>query len=345
MGDHLEVDPSVLIQAAQGITAITESLSGLGTGETASVGRGFSLLALSPMEAGKQEVQTSLEEFAERWSWGVRHLVQSANEIARVLDLAAGSYYTTEQVYSDALKTVWTNTVGNPHLSGDEISDRTSGETLADNPINQTLNYTPLTQAVSRTSDIDRLSDQRAVDTEFYAIVTDLVGTPVELVDPRTVDRVADATTDLWGNTTWHGATDTPLRFPGQYHDPETGLHYNLHRYYNPDTSPRTRSDSPPHPTRTPTPTTPPDGPTHSAWCRVRPKQSMGRTGSRCPQFSPEPWARRWILARDCSTQFLQTHRDWTRASRQYELWTLSRLLAGVIPMAMPYTRTLLGKP
>ncbi|MDJ0418304.1 hypothetical protein [Rhodococcus opacus] len=140
MGDHLEVDPSVLIQAAQGITAITESLSGLGTGETASVGRGFSLLALSPMEAGKQEVQTSLEEFAERWSWGVRHLVQSANEIARVLDLAAGSYYTTEQVYSDALKAVWTNTVGNPHLSGDEISDRTWGETLADNPINQTLN-------------------------------------------------------------------------------------------------------------------------------------------------------------------------------------------------------------
>ncbi|EID72481.1 MULTISPECIES: RHS repeat-associated core domain-containing protein [Rhodococcus] len=68
---------------------------------------------------------------------------------------------------------------------------------------------------------------QRAVDTEFYAIVTDLVGTPVELVDPRTADRVADATTDLWGNTTWHGATDTPLRFPGQYHDPETGLHYN----------------------------------------------------------------------------------------------------------------------
>jgi hypothetical protein len=140
MGDHLEVDPSVLIQAAQGITAITESLSGLGTGETASVGRGFSLLALSPLEAGKQEVQTSLEEFAERWSWGVRHLVQSANEIARVLDLAAGSYYTTEQVYSDALKTVWTNTVGNPRLSGEDISDRTWGETLADNPINQTLN-------------------------------------------------------------------------------------------------------------------------------------------------------------------------------------------------------------
>ncbi|MGY4779118.1 RHS repeat-associated core domain-containing protein [Rhodococcus opacus] len=138
--------------------------------------------------------------------------------------------------------------------------------------------YTPLTQAVSRTSDIDRLWDQRAVDTEFYAIVTDLVGTPIELVDPRTADRVADATTDLWGNTIWHGATDTPLRFPGQYHDPETGLHYNLHRYYNPDTARYLTQDPPPHPTRTPTLTTPPDGPTHSAWCRRR---VMGQTGKR----------------------------------------------------------------
>ncbi|WP_244461338.1 DUF6531 domain-containing protein [Rhodococcus sp. ZPP] len=97
--------------------------------------------------------------------------------------------------------------------------------------------YTPLTQAVTRTVDTDRLSDQRAVDNEFYAIITDLVGTPVELVDPHNADRVADATTNLWGNTTWHGAADTPLRFPGQYHDPETGLHYNLHRYYNPATA------------------------------------------------------------------------------------------------------------
>ncbi|WP_083214458.1 RHS repeat-associated core domain-containing protein [Burkholderia stabilis] len=26
-----------------------------------------------------------------------------------------------------------------------------------------------------------------------------------------------------------------PIRFPGQYHDEETGLHYNRHRYYDPD--------------------------------------------------------------------------------------------------------------
>ncbi len=28
---------------------------------------------------------------------------------------------------------------------------------------------------------------------------------------------------------------DNPLRFAGQYEDAETGLHYNWHRYYDPD--------------------------------------------------------------------------------------------------------------
>ncbi|MER6029894.1 RHS repeat-associated core domain-containing protein [Streptomyces sp. NPDC001851] len=28
---------------------------------------------------------------------------------------------------------------------------------------------------------------------------------------------------------------DCPLRFPGQHADPETGLHYNVHRYYDPE--------------------------------------------------------------------------------------------------------------
>jgi RHS repeat-associated protein len=41
----------------------------------------------------------------------------------------------------------------------------------------------------------------------------------------------------LWGGTLWRpGGAATPLRFPGQYHDPETGLHYNQQRYYDPVT-------------------------------------------------------------------------------------------------------------
>ena len=37
--------------------------------------------------------------------------------------------------------------------------------------------------------------------------------------------------------------TDNPLRFPGQYFDDETGLHYNWHRYYNPATGRYISSD------------------------------------------------------------------------------------------------------
>jgi RHS repeat-associated protein len=82
-----------------------------------------------------------------------------------------------------------------------------------------------------------RDAPQQWVDERFYAIVTDLVGTPTELVHPDgTLAWRAQAT--LWGASTVPpgDAPYTPLRFPGQYHDPETGLHYNFHRYYDPTT-------------------------------------------------------------------------------------------------------------
>ncbi|MFF2848242.1 RHS repeat domain-containing protein [Streptomyces sp. NPDC058001] len=79
-------------------------------------------------------------------------------------------------------------------------------------------------------------SDQDEVDRRFYAIVTDLVGTPTELVDDE--GRIAwRSRTTLWGTPLGGAAdrVDCPLRFPGQYHDPETGLHYNFRRYYDPE--------------------------------------------------------------------------------------------------------------
>ncbi|MEB3368020.1 RHS repeat-associated core domain-containing protein [Saccharopolyspora mangrovi] len=72
------------------------------------------------------------------------------------------------------------------------------------------------------------------VDTNFYAIVTDLVGTPQELIDPN--GHVAwHALNTVWGSDVRQaGTATTPLRFPGQYYDGETGLHYNFYRYYDP---------------------------------------------------------------------------------------------------------------
>jgi RHS repeat-associated protein len=68
----------------------------------------------------------------------------------------------------------------------------------------------------------------------------DHLGTPLELTDEN--GNIAwSATYKVWGQaqqeySPWarqHGLKN-PLRFQGQYHDVETGLHYNRYRYYDP---------------------------------------------------------------------------------------------------------------
>jgi RHS repeat-associated protein len=91
--------------------------------------------------------------------------------------------------------------------------------------------FTPLTQA-----ECWRQAPQDQLDEQFYAIVTDLIGAPSELVSPDGKLAGYQQHT-LWGATLWHpSGAGTPLRFPGQYADSETGLHYNHHRYYDPAT-------------------------------------------------------------------------------------------------------------
>ncbi|MGH3903728.1 MAG: DUF6531 domain-containing protein [Pseudonocardiaceae bacterium] len=92
--------------------------------------------------------------------------------------------------------------------------------------------FRPLTQ-IERTSLRD--APQEWVDQQFYAIITDLIGTPTELVN-HTGTLTWHPRITLWGAPAT-GDTDCPLRFPGQYHDSETGLHYNYHRYYDPTTA------------------------------------------------------------------------------------------------------------
>ncbi|MFJ3904327.1 putative T7SS-secreted protein [Streptomyces sp. NPDC090025] len=73
-------------------------------------------------------------------------------------------------------------------------------------------------------------------ESRFFAIVTDLIGTPTELV-AESGELAWRARTTLWGTTAWtrDATAYTPLRFPGQYFDPESGLHYNYFRYYDPE--------------------------------------------------------------------------------------------------------------
>lgn len=96
----------------------------------------------------------------------------------------------------------------------------------------------PLTQS-ERKSSIDSPGfSQGEVDSRFFSIVTDLVGTPTELVGENGT-LAWRARNTLWGTTAWaRGASAfTPLRFPGQYFDSESGLHYNCFRTYDPETA------------------------------------------------------------------------------------------------------------
>ncbi|MFE7166304.1 polymorphic toxin type 28 domain-containing protein [Streptomyces sp. NPDC057616] len=77
---------------------------------------------------------------------------------------------------------------------------------------------------------------QEEIDSRFFAIVTDLVGSPAELLDEDGAVAWRSRST-LWGKTSWttNSTAYTPLRFPGQYYDLETDLHYNYFRYYDPE--------------------------------------------------------------------------------------------------------------
>jgi RHS repeat-associated protein len=95
--------------------------------------------------------------------------------------------------------------------------------------------FTPVAQTI-RT--IAGTPDQEETDRRFFSIVADLAGTPQELITPGG-ELAWQTTTSVWGQVISAPGSDIecPLRFPGQYHDEETGFHYNLNRYYDPATS------------------------------------------------------------------------------------------------------------
>ena len=77
---------------------------------------------------------------------------------------------------------------------------------------------------------------------EIYYIHNDHLATPKVLTDQnQTVVWTADAAP--YGDATTTGTVVFNLRFPGQYFDQETGLHYNYYRYYDPTTGRYITSD------------------------------------------------------------------------------------------------------
>lgn len=76
-----------------------------------------------------------------------------------------------------------------------------------------------------------------------YYYLNDHLGTPQKLINEQgTV--VWAATYDAFGKASITTSTvSNNIRFPGQYYDEETGLHYNWNRYYDPGTGRYTQED------------------------------------------------------------------------------------------------------
>ncbi|OON75601.1 DUF6531 domain-containing protein [Streptomyces tsukubensis] len=121
---------------------------------------------------------------------------------------------------------------------GSTLCEQTTSSAEARHQVTLTWDH----QGMQPLSQTERITSpdapQEEIDSRFFAIVTDIVGTPTELLDES--GGVAwHARSTLWGTTTWaaNSTAYTPLRFPGQYYDPETGLHYNYFRHYDPETA------------------------------------------------------------------------------------------------------------
>jgi RHS repeat-associated protein len=119
---------------------------------------------------------------------------------------------------------------------GDLLAEQTTTAPALPSPIALTWDYRGLHPVAQTERRVDE-STREEIDSRFFAVVTDLIGTPVELVGEDGAMAWRSRST-LWGTTVWNADATayTPLRFPGQYYDPETGLHYNRHRHYDPDT-------------------------------------------------------------------------------------------------------------
>ncbi|WP_425301143.1 RHS repeat-associated core domain-containing protein [Nocardia neocaledoniensis] len=68
------------------------------------------------------------------------------------------------------------------------------------------------------------------------AVITDQIGSPAQLVHCHTARTWAVLKKTLWGVSTPFDHRTIEIDFPGQFHDRESGLHYNLNRTYDPET-------------------------------------------------------------------------------------------------------------
>lgn len=128
-GADLRLDPASVARFTKGVGSTIDQLGELGGATGSKMGKGFSGLSMTGMEAGHHGLATDFEDFCERWEWGVRALVNDASAVANLLGLAAGTQWEHDQYIAGTLK-VGVNALagGNPHATEEEIAQQGWGE-------------------------------------------------------------------------------------------------------------------------------------------------------------------------------------------------------------------------
>lgn len=180
-GSGYRVDPEALARITRGINQAMDELKELGFDIEANLGRGFDELELTGLEVGDGSLQQVFADFCERWGWGVRSLLQDANQFAERLNLSAGLYHDQEQYVSNTLKTVWTAAAGNPYLSQEEVEQRSWSDTLKDNAVSHVMDADWSAESIQEGDEAARQAWAQAEEDVATSTVT-----PDALLDPRT---------------------------------------------------------------------------------------------------------------------------------------------------------------
>ncbi|MEU8617457.1 hypothetical protein [Streptomyces sp. NPDC048623] len=136
-GADLHLDKASVAKFTKGVGTTIDELGDLGGATGSVMGKGFSELSMTGMEAGHHGLSVDFEDFCERWEWGVRALVRDASQLANRLGLAAGTQWEHDQYIAGTLK-VGANSLmgGNPHASEEEIARQGWGDIFTPDYLN-----------------------------------------------------------------------------------------------------------------------------------------------------------------------------------------------------------------
>lgn len=126
--EDLNVDPDAVRRITTGLSEAIGELGDIGDTTGSEMGKGFSHLAMTGMEAGHHGLSVDFEDYCERWEWGVRALVQDANTIASKLGLAAGLEWQEDQYLQTTFKVGVNSLIGDPAATEDELAKKSWGD-------------------------------------------------------------------------------------------------------------------------------------------------------------------------------------------------------------------------